>query len=87
MLAHNTNPIADMSPRVLKIFVFIEKQLMCQTHPLNVIQNNFITDFVNYYTSKLSEVPRFSKKKINSVLRRSHTFQKSLQQSQMSIKD
>ena len=45
-LANETETIDDMSPRILKMFVFIKKQLMHPDHPLNVIAKKFVESYV-----------------------------------------
>jgi len=59
-----------MTPRVLKMFVFIEKQLMCFSHPLNRIQSHFISEFVSFYGKKIKEKPKFTKKQLVAVIKK-----------------
>jgi hypothetical protein len=61
---HKFETIDDMSPKVLKMFVFIKKQLMNPDHPLNVIAKRFAQSYVAYYVKEISlDVNQFNVKR------------------------
>ena len=53
-----------MSPKILRMFMFIKKQLMNPDHPLNVIAARFADSYVSYYVNQINlDVNQFHKTK------------------------